>query len=197
MAPAQIISKEVDVVDLLIQQHSLIRDLFEEVKSAQPGQAQQEAFYRLRRMLAVHETAEEEVVHPAARRALAGGDEGLVDDRLAEENEAKQLLSQLEDVQPGEPRFLELLEDLRLAVLTHARSEERYEFMQLRSKTDAATLQAMAAAVKAAEAFAPTHPHPGVESVTANLAAGPIAAIVDRVKDAVRGTSGKIDDPRS
>ncbi|MGH3685517.1 MAG: hypothetical protein ACRDRU_20850 [Pseudonocardiaceae bacterium] len=55
-------------------------------------------------MLAVHETAEEEVVHPAARRVLAGGNDGLVDDRLAEENEAKQLLSQLEGLQAGEPR---------------------------------------------------------------------------------------------
>lgn len=43
-------------------------------------------------MLAVHETAEEEVVHPAARRTLAGGNE-LVDDRLAEESEAKDMLS--------------------------------------------------------------------------------------------------------
>lgn len=163
----------------------------------EPGEAQQEAFYRLRRMLAVHETAEEEVVHPAARRVLDGGNDGLVDDRLAEENEAKQLLSQLEDLQPSDPRFLELLEDLRLAVLAHARSEERYEFMQLRDKTDAATLQMMAAAVKAAEKSAPTHPHAGVESAATNLAAGPIAAIVDRVKDAVRGTSGKTDDPRS
>jgi Hemerythrin HHE cation binding domain len=197
VAQAQVISQEVDVVDLLIQQHSLIRDLFDEVRSAQPAEAQQEAFYRLRRMLAVHETAEEEVVHPAARRVLAGGNDGLVDDRLAEENEAKQLLSQLEGLQAGEPGFLELLDDLRLAVLAHARSEERYEFMQLRAKLDAATLQAMATAVKAAEAFAPTHPHAGVESATANLAAGPIAAIVDRVKDAVRGTSGKTNDPRS
>jgi hypothetical protein len=197
VAQAQVISQEVDVVDLLIQQHSLIRDLFDEVRSTQPAEAQQEAFYRLRRMLAVHETAEEEVVHPAARRVLAGGNDGLVDDRLAEENEAKQLLSQLEGLQAGEPGFLELLDDLRLAVLVHARSEERYEFMQLRAKLDAATLQAMATAVRAAEAFAPTHPHAGVESATANLAAGPIAAIVDRVKDAVRGTSGKTNDPRS
>ncbi|MGB6165925.1 MAG: hemerythrin domain-containing protein [Pseudonocardiaceae bacterium] len=59
----QVTAEQVDVIDLLIAQHSLIRDLFEEVKTAQ-GEAQEEAFHRLRRMLAVHETAEEEVVHP-------------------------------------------------------------------------------------------------------------------------------------
>jgi len=185
-----------DVVDVLISQHSLIRDLFQEVKTSQ-GEAQQEAFHRLRRMLAVHETAEEEVVHPAARLALDGGDDGLVADRLAEENEAKQMLGRLEDLQPDAPEFLELLDELRLAVLAHARSEERYEFMQLREKIDPAALHAMAASVKAAEAIAPTHPHPGVESAPANVAAGPFAAIVDRVKDAMRSTSGTSDDPRS
>ena len=33
-------------------------------------------------MLAVHETAEEEIVHPSARRS--GIDQGIVDNRLAE-----------------------------------------------------------------------------------------------------------------
>jgi hemerythrin superfamily protein len=196
MAQARQAAEQADVVDLLMAQHSLIRDLFEEVKTTR-GQAQEEAFHRLRRMLAVHETAEEEVVHPAARRELEGGDDGLVDDRLAEEHEAKKMLGELESLRPGEPDFLELLDKLRMAVLAHARSEERYEFMKLRENTEPATLRSMAAAVKAAETFAPTHPHAGVESATANLAAGPIAAVIDRVKDAVRGTSGKPEDPRS
>jgi hypothetical protein len=192
----QVTTEEIDVVDLLIAQHALIRDLFEEVKSTR-GQVQEEAFHRLRRMLAVHETAEEDVVHPAARLVLAGGNDGLVGDRLAEENEAKKILGELEGLRPGEPAFLELLDKLRIAVLMHARSEERYEFMQLRQKAKPATLRSMAAAVKAAEAFAPTHPHAGVESATANLVAGPIAALVDRVKDAMRGTSGQVKDPKN
>jgi hemerythrin superfamily protein len=192
----QMMTEQVDVVDLLIAQHSLIRDLFEEVKTAQ-GEEQEEAFHRLRRMLAVHETAEEEVVHPMARQVLTGGNDGLVDDRLAEENEAKKMLGELEGMQPGKPDFMELLDKLRMAVLAHARSEERYEFMKLRDKINPSTLQAMAASVKAAEAFAPTHPHAGAESATANLLAGPIAALVDRVRDAVRGTSGTTNDPRS
>lgn len=121
----------------------------------------------------------------------------MVDDRLAEENEAKKMLGELEGIRPGDAGFSARLDKLRMAVLAHARAEERYEFGHLRDKTDPSTLRAMAASVKAAEAFAPTHPHAGVESAAANLAAGPLAAIVDRVKDAVRGTSGESDDPRS
>lgn len=44
----------------------------------------------------------------------------------------------------------------------------------------------MAAAAKAAEAIAPTHPHAGAESATANLLVGPIASVIDRTRDAVR-----------
>jgi hypothetical protein len=39
--------------------------------------------------------------------------------------------------------------------------------------------------------MAPTHPHPGVESATANLALGPVAALMDRTKDVVRKAMGK------
>ena len=44
----------------------------------------------------------------------------------------------------------------------------------------------MAKAVLAAEALAPTRPHPGVESMTLNLALGPVASLVDRTRDAVQ-----------
>jgi hemerythrin superfamily protein len=186
---------EDDVIDLLIAQHALIRDLFSEVKNTE-GEAREQAFYRLRHMLAVHETAEEEVLHPVARADLEDGN-AVVADRLAEENDAKKLLSRLEDLEPGTAQFMALLDPLRFAVLTHARSEERYEFIQLRDRSDPATLRSMARAVRAAEATAPTHPHPDMESAIVNLAAGPFVAIVDRVKDAIRGTSGRSTDPRA
>ena len=47
---------------------------------------------------------------------------------------------------------------------------------------------ALAAAVRAAEALAPTRPHPGTESATANLALGPPLAVVDRARDLIRDT---------
>jgi hypothetical protein len=41
----------------------------------------------------------------------------------------------------------------------------------------------MAKAVVAAEAIAPTRPHPGVESAKMNFAAGPFASMLDRARD--------------
>jgi hypothetical protein len=69
---------------------------------------------------------------------------------------------------------------LRNAGLLHAKREERYEFPHLRHAVAAGTLERLTAAVLAAEAFAPTRPHPGVESAKANLATGPVLAVVDR-----------------
>lgn len=176
-----------DVVDLLLGQHQQIRDLFTEVQSA-AGAGRRDAFARLVRLLAVHETAEEEVVHPLARRAIAGGD-GVVDDRLAEEREAKEVLSRLESMDPGSEEFERLLGTLRMSVLEHAGHEEQYEFRYLRQHYPAERLRTLAGMVRAAEKTAPTHPHPGTETATENLAAGPVLAVFDRVKDAIREAS--------
>lgn len=179
------IRAEADVVELLLGQHQQIRDLFAEVRTAQSGQPRREAFERLVRMLAVHETAEEMVVHPAARSAVEGGGD-VVDDRIAEEREAKEMLKALESMDVEDPGFPRRLDELRRAVLDHAAHEEAYEFRYLRRAYDDERLRTMAGAVRAAERFAPTHPHPGVESAKANVAGGPALALFDRVKDAVR-----------
>jgi Hemerythrin HHE cation binding domain len=178
-----------DVVDLLIHQHALIRDLFVEVAAA-TGQRRRELFEQLVRLLAVHETAEEEVVHPLARQLLDGG-QGVVADRLDEERDAKEVLTRLDGMDPDAPEFLPLLDQLRHAVLAHARAEERFEFYWLRAKCSPGQLKSMAAAVKAAEAMAPTHPHPGVESAAKNVLMGTPTAMMDRVRDTIRKATGK------
>ncbi|MGW2640183.1 hemerythrin domain-containing protein [Streptomyces sp. NPDC001348] len=178
-----------DVVTLLTLQHNQIRDLFAEVENA-AADDRTDPFRRLVRLLAVHETAEEEVVHPSARRAFEDGGQ-VVDDRLAEERSAKEKLSRLDDLGTDDPDFMPLFRELRAEVLRHAASEERYEFPRLREKAGAAQLALLAGAVRAAEALAPTRPHPGVETVAENLAAGPVAAVIDRTRDAVRKVMDK------
>ncbi|MDU0300268.1 hemerythrin domain-containing protein, partial [Streptomyces sp. PAL114] len=130
-----------DVVALLMRQHGDIRNLFDEVE-ATAGDERRDAFRRLVRLLAVHETAEEEVVHPFVRRAVAGGEQ-IVEDRLTEEREAKEMLASLDEMDPDDPRFLPQLIRLRHDVQTHARAEERYEFNHIRRSTDVTNLAAM------------------------------------------------------
>ena len=184
MAERTAVATPHDVVDLLLGQHMQIRDLFVEVEVA-TGERRKDAFQRLVRLLAVHETAEEQLVHPMVRQAVEGGD-AIVEDRLAEEHDAKKALSELEDLGPDSQEFLPKLLLLRDSVIAHASAEEAYEFRYLRRSADAARLRAMRAMVVAIEAVAPTHPHPGVESAKANTLVGPVAAVFDRAKDLLR-----------
>jgi hemerythrin superfamily protein len=173
-----------DVVEFLKGQHNLIKDMFDDVLSASSDDARKRAFEELRQLLAVHETAEELVVHPRARGEVDGGD-AIVDARLKEEHDAKVQLQRLEGLDVGSAEFLTELRLFQQAVLDHAEHEETEEFPELQREVSADDLRKMAGAVRVAEAMAPTRPHPGVESVKANLVAGPFASLLDRARDAI------------
>ncbi len=72
-------------------------------------------------------------------------------------------------------------------MIAHAESEERDEFERLAAALDQSRLERMKRAAELAERLAPTRPHPGVESKAANLIAGPLASMIDRVRDAIAG----------
>jgi hemerythrin superfamily protein len=173
-----------DVVKFLKAQHNLIKDLFEEVFSASDAKAREKAFVELRQLLAVHESAEEMVVHPRVRHEAASGDE-IVDAVLKEEHEAKEMLSKLESMDIGSKQFITELTKFRDAVVDHAEHEENEEFTKLERNLTSDDRERMAKAVLAAESIAPTRPHPGVESATANFAVGPFASMLDRARDLI------------
>jgi hemerythrin superfamily protein len=174
-----------DVVKFLKDQHNLIKDMFEEVLSASESKAREQAFIDLRKLLAVHETAEEMVVHPRVRHEAANGDE-IVDARLEEEHKAKEMLSKLEGMDVDSPQFIDELKKFQAAVIDHAEHEENEEFTKLERNLTADDRERMAKAVQAAEAIAPTRPHPGVESAKMNFAAGPFASMLDRARDLIK-----------
>ncbi|MBF6195813.1 hemerythrin domain-containing protein [Nocardia implantans] len=174
-----------DVVDLLTAQHEEIRTLLARLKAGHDGK--QELFTDLVRLLAVHESAEEEVVHPVAGRARFGADADIVQPRLEEENAAKRALADLYDLGVDHPDFDARLARFADAVHEHAAHEEAEEFALLRAQFSTGQLRRMAGSLRAAEAVAPTRPHPRAgESALANLVAGPPLALFDRARDAVR-----------
>jgi hemerythrin superfamily protein len=174
-----------DVVKFLKDQHNLIKDMFDEVLSASDTDAREKAFIELRQLLAVHETAEEMVVHPRVRHEAANGDE-IVDARLEEEHKAKQMLTKLEKMDVGSRKFIDELTKFRDAVIDHAEHEENEEFTKLQRNLNADDRERMAKAVLAAEAISPTRPHAGVESAKMNFAVGPFVSMLDRARDAIR-----------
>jgi len=174
-----------DVIAFLKAQHDLIKDMFDEVLHASEDKPREKAFVDLRQLLAVHETAEEMVVHPRVRREVDGGD-AIVDARLNEEHDAKELLSSIESLDIGSKQFIDELTKLRDAVVEHAEHEENDEFPKLQRGLDADDAKRMGTAVRAAEAIAPTRPHAGVESAKLNFAVGPFASMLDRARDVIK-----------
>ena len=181
------ISSGTDVVSFLKEQHIHIKAMFERVLVSK-GEVRAKAFVELRRCMAVHETAEEEIVHPVARRNLPNG-ERIIEARLKEENEAKRLLAELERLDVDSMEFEGNFRSLRKAVLAHAESEEKQEFSHLADMLDQSKLESMRKAVVFAESVAPTRPHAGVESQIANVLVGPFASMLDRARDAISGKS--------
>jgi hypothetical protein len=175
-----------DAVELLLRQHQEIRRLFLEVEG-NAGEVRAEAFARLRRFLAMHETVEQEIIHPLVRRRI--GDQ-VIDARLEEENQGKRVLGELEEIGPASPEFAPLFASFHAAVLQLAEYEEQQEFPGLRTRSNAER-HAMAVGITAAEATAMDRIFPGVESMPGKMLLGPFAAVSYRIGDLVRKAMGR------
>jgi hemerythrin superfamily protein len=128
-----------DVVGYLKQQHQLIKNGMERVIGSMDGE-RDEAFTALRQLIAVHETAEEEIVHPQARREFDDG-EAVIKARLEEEHEGKQALAELEKLDIESTEFQTKFRQFQSDVLAHAEAEEREEFDRLPDRTPGSNRQ--------------------------------------------------------
>ena len=174
---------EGDVIRILLEQHARIRELFDEIKKA-GGVHKQHLWDELRQLLAVHETAEEMILRPISRQAAG---DVVVDARNREEAEANEVLAELEKLEPGTPDFERSFALFEQSINEHAEKEEHEEFPQVIADCDETERVDMGRMLRAAEAIAPTHPHPSTAgSTTAQWAAGPFASLVDRTKDAIK-----------
>jgi hemerythrin superfamily protein len=175
-----------DLIDAIRMDHQEIKSLMEQVDRATGDR--EETFRRLVAKLATHETAEEEVVHPLARKTPDG--DALVDARLEEESKGKEELARLEKMGVQDPAFTAEFEKLRRAVLAHAEHEETQEHPRIRDALDGDRLQKAADLFRKAESVGPTHAHAhSPESATGNVLVGTFVAVADRVRDALRSGS--------
>ncbi|MFC5204781.1 hypothetical protein [Streptomyces kaempferi] len=96
------------------------------------------------------------------------------------------MLYRLDDMDSNSHEFLAEFAALRQDVPAHPDSEERYEFAHFQQVADRSKLETLARALRAAESIAPTRPRPGTDTAMKNLAAGPVASVVDRTRAAIR-----------
>jgi hemerythrin superfamily protein len=176
-----------DVVGLIHTQHTQIAGLLSRV-AAETGPERETRFGELRRLTAVHETAEQEVVYPVLRSLGAEG-RRIADARAAEEAEGIKMLSRLEDLDPNSAAFSDLFDEFRSGVARHSHAEEDEVLPFLLRTQDGEQRRQMAEMFATAEQAAPTHPHPHAgTTAVAHLITGPALTIMDHVRDALHHT---------
>jgi len=122
-----------DPFDTLAQDHRAILSLLEAMQRS-PGNAtlhRTQLLFRLKRRLAAHALAEEDVVYPLLHdRAHEVEDTRHL---YAEHADMKMLLFALETTPKDDPRWLELVGRLKGLIEGHVRQEEEVDFPRLRA----------------------------------------------------------------
>lgn len=177
-------STQNDIISKLLQDHQEVKAMFARIEKASGSQLG-DMFWDLTNELVRHEVAEEEIVYPEVRKVVPNGDR-LADARIKEQSEAEELLDKMEKEGAEAKDFRAHLEKLQKEVLAHAESEEQLVFTPLGDKLDADRRAELGQRYEKAKSAAPTHPHPmAPDTPPGNMALGPIAALVDRVRDAM------------
>jgi hemerythrin superfamily protein len=173
------------IIEHLTADHEQIKGLFSDVMFVRP-ENRAAVFCQLVTELVQHEVAEEVVVFPEVRGSSPDA-AAVVDARGHEQAEVEQMLAQMEKLDPTNPEFTAALAELSTAVINHAEAEERGVFPLLRAAEQPDVLFELAARYEKAKQSAPTHPHPHApDTPPANKILGPVTALFDRVRDAVR-----------
>lgn len=179
-----------DAITLLENDHRTVESLFRRYESLQSGGTEEERerlVHDMIRELSVHAAIEEQVLYPEAERALPEG-EALAREALDEHAEAKEVLAELDDIAPSDAGFDAKVRNLIADVRHHVEEEETEMFPKLRAALSSDELDDMGRKLERAKSMAPTRPHPHAPSTPpGNLVAGPMAAVVDRVRDAAAG----------
>jgi len=139
---------ETDAFALLTADHRTVKGMFKEFeKLSKQDDVDEEKAQLVRQIcneLTVHAQVEEEIFYPALREAI--DDEDLMDEADIEHASAKDLIAQLEGMQPGDDHY-----DARVTVLGeyvdhHVKEEEGEMFSKARkADVDAAELGAQIA----------------------------------------------------
>jgi hemerythrin superfamily protein len=171
------------IVNLLLEDHRSAQQKLEAFPAS--SENRMDLFRALAAELVRHEVAEELVVYPALRK-LPGGN-ARAEARLFEQAAAEKRLARMERLDAAYPEFMGEFAQLRSEVLAHAQHEEAEVFPLLNAGYDGATLVDLGRKYLRAKHTAPTHPHPHApDTPPANKLAGPVAALIDRLRDAAR-----------
>ncbi len=177
-----------DAIKLLKDDHRQVERLFKNFERAGSGahKTKRRLVDQMIAELSQHAAIEEEVLYPAARRALASHDDQVLE-ALEEHHLVKWELRELDGLAPTAERFQPKVSVLIENVRHHVREEEGELFPLLRSELGRKRLLELGEALRTAQRFAPTRPHPrSPDEPPGNLLPNTVAGAVDKARDLVR-----------
>jgi hemerythrin superfamily protein len=177
-----------DLVSVLTKDHREVELILAELQLGEgTPQHRRDLADHLTAELVRHSVAEEMYVYPAARKALADGND-VADREIAEHAEVERLLKELEGLDATDPQFDELIGKVIAEVRHHVQEEEKQLLPRLQDACSTAELLELGRLVVRAKDSAPTRPHPSVpDRPPANLILGPGVGMIDRLRDALSG----------
>jgi hemerythrin superfamily protein len=115
----------VDAVELLKTDHRTVDRLFERYESMGESASgdRKETVQAIIRELSIHASVEEEILYPTVREALPEGDP-MAEEALGEHQEVKEVLADLDRMDPAEPTFDSKVRSLIGDVRHHVAEEE-------------------------------------------------------------------------
>jgi hemerythrin superfamily protein len=123
-----------DAIKLLMQDHKEVKALFKEyeklVKAEAEDSEKQALAEQICEMLTVHAQIEEELLYPAAHEVLEESD--LVDEAQVEHASAKDLIAQIQGMQPSDELYDAKVTVLGEYIEHHVKEEEKEMFPKLK-----------------------------------------------------------------
>ena len=185
-----------DVFTVLATDHQEVKDMLAELekgpaRATGAGQDQLALRKKMTEQLIIeeskHEALEEMYFWPAVREHLPAGNT-LADAATGQEQEAKQVLADLDKLDASEAEFEKLLAKFTVAARQHIEFEETRVWPGLRAVLTADTAAELGAKIADGKSSAPTRPHPHTPPTPGALkTAGPVVAATDMVRDTITG----------
>lgn len=123
-----------DAIAMLMDDHKKVKKMFKDFEGIKDGDDtdKSELVARICEELTLHMQIEEELFYPAARDALSEDDEDLLDEADVEHNGAKELIAQLEGMEPGDDHYDAKVTVLGEYIEHHVKEEENEMFPKLK-----------------------------------------------------------------
>ena len=123
-------NERISAIELLEEDHREVEAYFEEFEELTDEDEKGELAQNICMALTVHTQIEEEIFYPQARKATK--DEDLLDEAIVEHAGAKQLIAEIQEMEPGEDLFDAKVTVLGEMIKHHVEEEEQELFPEVK-----------------------------------------------------------------